>query len=50
MFYDTKLNQIKTIKSYKYDIKGNVIEEIKFDLTKSKTIPEYIFNTFNEYW
>lgn len=49
-FYDTKLNQIKTITSYKYDIKGNVIEEIKFDLTKSKTIPEYIFNTFYEYW
>ena len=48
--FDPEINQIKIIHYYKNDIKGNVIEEITFDFTKSKTTPIYIYNLINEYW
>src|SRR6185503_2135725 len=50
IYYDNNPDKIAAIDIYAYDKKGNEIEEVSFDLRKSKTKPDYKYKTIYEYW
>jgi hypothetical protein len=49
-FYYESPNKIAVIHNYTYDKNGNEIEEVTFDLRKSKNKPDYKYKTKYEYW